>query len=40
MKITEDFETEMSQTLYEIMEESAKMDELIRKELEEVGYGK
>ena len=32
--------TEMSQTLYGQMEESAKLDEVIRKNLEGLGYGK
>lgn len=32
--------TEMSQTLYAQMEESAKLDEVIRKNLEGLGYGK
>ncbi len=32
--------TELSQTLYEQMEESAKLDEVIRKNLEDLGYGK
>lgn len=32
--------TELSQTLYAQMEESAKLDEVIRKNLEELGYGK
>ena len=32
--------TEMSQTLYAQMEESAKLDEMIRKNLEGLGYGK
>jgi hypothetical protein len=31
--------TEMSQTLYGQMEESAKLDEVIRKNLEGLGYG-
>ena len=31
--------TEMSQTLYAQMEESAKLDEVIRKNLEDLGYG-
>ena len=31
--------TEMRQTLYEQMEESAKLDEVIRKGLEGLGYG-
>ena len=31
---------EMSQTLYGQMEESAKLDEVIRKNLEGLGYGK
>ena len=30
----------MSQTLYAQMEESAKLDEVIRKNLEGLGYGK
>ena len=34
------FETKMSQTLYGQMEESAKLDEVIRKNLEGLGYGK
>ena len=32
--------TEMSQTLYGQMEEAAKLDEVIRKNLEGFGYGK
>ncbi|MEX2580545.1 MAG: class I SAM-dependent DNA methyltransferase [Verrucomicrobiales bacterium] len=32
--------TELSQTLYEQMEESAKLDEVIRKNLEGLGYGR
>ena len=32
--------TELSQTLYAQMEESAKLDEVIRKNLEGLGYGK
>ena len=32
--------TEMSQTLYGQMEESAKLDEVIRKNLEGLGYGR
>ena len=32
--------TEMSQTLYQQMEESAKLDKVIRKNLEVLGYGK
>lgn len=32
--------TEMSQTLYAQMEESAKLDAVIRKNLEVLGYGK
>ena len=32
--------TEMSQTLYTQMEESTKLDEVIRKNLEGLGYGK
>ena len=32
--------TEMSQTLYEQMEESAKLDDVIRKNLEGLGYGR
>jgi type I restriction enzyme M protein len=31
--------TEMSQTLYALMEESAKLDDVIRKNLEGLGYG-
>ena len=31
--------TEMSQTLYGQMEESAKLDDVIRKNLEGLGYG-
>jgi type I restriction enzyme M protein len=31
--------TEMSQTLYAQMEESAKLDDVIRKNLKELGYG-
>ena len=31
--------TEMSRTLYGQMEESAKLDDVIRKNLEELGYG-
>ena len=32
--------SEMSQTLYGQMEESAKLDEVIRKNLEGLGYGR
>ena len=32
--------TEMSQTLYQQMDESAKLDKVIRKNLEVLGYGK
>lgn len=32
--------TEMSQTLYAQMAESTKLDEVIRKNLEGIGYGK
>ena len=32
--------TELSQTLYGQMEESAKLDDVIQKNLEDLGYGK
>ena len=39
MKITEAFETKMTQMLYSQMEESTKLDDVIRENLEDLDYG-